>query len=184
MHVQPALFDHWPAKRYLGQRYRRNDQPWQTAIHEAGHAVVAHGLNVPFQYVTIRPSLGSVLGHVATDFTSYLRAESEAVVNNRVAAVATVLVAGPVAARRFALVPNPRVILPGSDYATLDRLLGGNQVSVDRKRAVILSLEQVAENFLASHAIAPSLFQLALALTKRITLDHAAAVCAMAGELL
>jgi len=181
MNVQPTLFDRWPAKRYLGRRYRRNDQPWQTAIHESGHAVLAHLLNVPFQYVTIRPSLGGVLGHVATDFTSYLRAESETVVSNRVASVATVLVAGSVASARFALIPNWRT---GSDYSTLDRLLGGDQVPVDRKHAVVLSLEQVAENFLASHAIALSLFQLALALTKRITLDHATAVCVMAGGLL
>ena len=135
----------------------------------------------PDPELTIRPSLGGVLGHVATDFTSYLRAESEIVVNNRVASIAMVLVAGPVAAERFALIPNRRT---GSDYGTLDRLLGGDQVPEDRKHTVILSLEQEAENFLASHAIALSLFQLALALTKRITLDHAAAVCAMAGGLL
>jgi hypothetical protein len=94
MSVQLALFDGWATKLYRGRRRWFSDERWQTAVHEAGHAVMARALNVPFSLVTIRPALGKILGRVSGDFTGYLRGGEAAPIPNRIAALAAVLVAG------------------------------------------------------------------------------------------
>jgi len=179
--VQPALFVDWPAKRYLGRRYRRNDQSWQAGIHEAGHGVTAHLLEIPFTRVTIRPALGGIAGHVLLNLDEYLSDGSMIPINRRLNAVAMVLVAGSVTQEALGFMPNLRTLAPGSDYDKLDKLLIGEQAGKD---AAIAIFEKGVRDLLASPGVGLMVYQLALALTKRITLDHDEAVRAMKGELL
>jgi hypothetical protein len=94
-----------------------------------------------------------------------------------------VLVAGSVTQEALAFMPNLRTCAPGSDYDKLDKLLIGEQAGKD---AAIATFEKGVCDILASPGVGLMVYQLALALalTKRITLDHDEAVRAMKGELL
>jgi hypothetical protein len=61
-------------------------------------------------------------------------------------------------------------------------LLGGKDATDEGKEATIAGLEKVVADFLVSSAATVMVFQLALALTHRITLSYEEAVTAMGGE--
>ena len=177
--VWPALFDGWPVRLYRQRLWRRlPDQVWGTAIHEAGHAVVARLLNVPFTQVTIRPSLGRVLGHVAMDYTDFLNNDAE--LTRRVTAIALVLVAGEIAMRELAFV---RSTSGGSDYEQLHRLLGGDKRLEEEMQTVVRDLEKSVAEFKQNSSAKFMICRLAAVLTKRITLSSTDAVSAMNGDL-
>lgn len=78
----------------------------RTAYHEAGHAVAAHLLEVPFEYITIkvdeeRGSLGSMLRVEKEGFKPEVDADDETL-RNVIEARAMVCMAGPEAEKSFA----------------------------------------------------------------------------------
>lgn len=184
MQMQLALFDQWPAKRYRRTTRRCIDSRWRDAIHEASHAFVAHSLGIPFSYVTIRPSLGRVAGHIDVHAAAYLRAGPEPEMNRRVASLGMCLVAGEVGEKALSFTPfrcgNDN---PGSDYEMLDALLGGDAVPYETKRDCIFQMERAVKQSLVSPAARIVIFTLATVLIHRTTIDHEQAVRVINGDV-
>ena len=178
MHVQLALYENWPAKRYRGRRHRHNDQLWCTEIHEAVHAVFAYWLRVPFTSVTIRPALGR-LGLVTID-PEYWVTHDTTDYSSHVGATAAVLVAGTIAVETPALKPNRRARAPGTDYYLLDKLVE----HCAGREALIEGVEQGVRDALTSDHIRLMVYSLAITLERRISLTHDEAVRAMTGGAL
>ncbi len=181
MQVQTTLFDQLPERRYYRRRYRRSDQPWKTAVHESGHAVIGQLLGIPFTQVTIRPSLGLTLRHVSCEIGKYLRGDPDGT-SCRIAAAATFLVAGYAAVECIALLPVEIVRAPGSDYELLDKLLGGEHAPEGEKQSSIQAFEAQARRILSIPNVPAMVIRLASALTMRTTLTHGQAVRAMEGD--
>jgi hypothetical protein len=104
--------------------------------------------------------------------------------NRRVSSLGMCLVAGEVGAKALSFTPilcgNSNL---GSDYETLDLLLGGDGVPYEKKRDCIFQMERAVKQSLVSPATRTVIYILATVLVHRTTIDHEQVVRVINGDV-
>ncbi|MCC6363183.1 MAG: hypothetical protein IT165_06635 [Bryobacterales bacterium] len=178
---QPALFDFMPARRFR-RTWRRVPSRWPTAVHESGHAVVALWYRIPFDVVTIRPSMGMVSGHLRLIPDSWIPHAGQTPAE--LAAKLCVVIAAGFAAvehRGFA------ARVPGldaryerfeetSDYEHMMKIAGMGDEPLEKQEQLATNALSGAHRLFEFPLMQSALLLLASELEMRITVEHRQAV--------